>query len=206
MGGDHAKVVMMPPRRPDEDNDSPVVGNDAGLDVGEGGHHQVHRQLCRPCQAVVCRAGLLKRSVPARHVRRGRGIGLWGRKWREQEEGGGCNEEDNERQRAATRNLPCRNHRHHHCSHLCHRSTEDDRSGTKLMICRGTHARVMAMEHAIDAFLSINALPSSSSSPLSSVEGKEEEGRRWGRIRRRRWDDAALSLYLPDYHLVGHNL
>ncbi len=27
----------MPPMRPDEDDDSPVIGNDADLDVGEGG-------------------------------------------------------------------------------------------------------------------------------------------------------------------------
>jgi hypothetical protein len=50
------------------------------------------------------------------------------------------------------------------------------------MIFRGTHTRVMAMEHAIDAFLSIDAPPLLSSSPSSSVEGKEEEGRRRGRI------------------------
>jgi hypothetical protein len=196
----------MPPRRPDEDDDSPVVGNDTGLGVGEGGHHQVHRGRCRPCQAVVRRAGLLQLSVPARHVRWDRGIGLRGRKWREQEEGGGCNEEDNKWRQAATWNLPCRDHCHHHCSHLHHRSAEDDQSGTKLMICRGTHARVMAMEHVIDAFLSIDAPPSLSLLPSSSVEGKEEEGRRRGQIRRRRWDDAASSSYLSDYHLVGHNL
>jgi hypothetical protein len=51
------------------------------------------------------------------------------------------------------------------------------------MICMGTHTRVMAMEHAIDAFLSIDALPLLSSSPLSLVEGKEEDGRCWGQIR-----------------------
>ncbi len=158
-------MVTTLPRRPDEDNDSPVIGNNAGLDVGEGGRHQVHRQQCHPCQAVLRRAELLRRSVPARHIRRGRGIGLGGRKWWEQEEGGSCNEDDNERQRAATRNLPCRDHRHHNCSHLCHRDAKDDQSGTKPMICRGTHARVMAMERAIDAFLSLDAPPSSSSSP-----------------------------------------
>ena len=57
------------------------------------------------------------------------------------------------------------------------------------MIRRGTHARVMAMERAIDAFLSLDALPSSSSSSShsSSSKGEEEEdGRRRGRIRRRR--------------------
>jgi hypothetical protein len=74
------------------------------------------------------------------------------------------------------------------------------------MICRGTHARVMAMERAIDAFLSLDALQSSSSSPSSSAEGKEEEGRPWGPIRQRRRDDAVSSSYLSDYHLVGHNL
>ncbi len=196
----------MPPRRPNKDDDSPVVGNNAGLDVGEGGHHQVHRQQCRPCQAVVRPAGLLQRSVLVRHVCRGWGIGLRGRKWREQEEGGGCNEEDNEQRQVATWNLPCRDHRHHHCSHLCHRGAKDDQSGTKLMICRGTHARVMAMEHAINAFLSIDAPPLLLSLPSSSVEGKEEEGRCWGQIRQRRWDDAASSSYFSDYHLVGHNL
>jgi hypothetical protein len=199
-------VMTTPPRRPDEDDDSPVIGNDAGLDVGEGGRHQVHRRRCRPCQAVVRRAGLLRRSVPARHIRGGRGIGLRGRQWREQEEGGGCNEDNNERRRATTRNLPCRDHRHHHCSHLRRRGAKDDQSGTKPMICRGTHARVMSMERAIDAFLSLDAPPSSSSSPSSSFEGKEEEGRCRGQIRRRRQDDAASSSYLSDYYLVGHNL
>jgi hypothetical protein len=74
------------------------------------------------------------------------------------------------------------------------------------MICRGTHARVMAMERAINAFHSLDAPPSSSSSPSSLVEGKEEEGRCWGQIQQQRRDDAASSLYLSDYHLVGHNL
>jgi hypothetical protein len=64
----------------------------------------------------------------------------------------------------------------------------------------------MAMEHAINAFLSIDAPPSLASLPLSSVEGKEEKGRCWGQIQQQRWDDAALSSYLSDYHLVGHNL
>jgi hypothetical protein len=50
------------------------------------------------------------------------------------------------------------------------------------MICRGTHARVMAMESVIDAFLSLDAPPSSSSLPSSLVKGKEEEGRCRGQI------------------------
>ncbi len=206
MGEDRAKVVTTPPRRPDKDDNSPVIGNDADLDVGEGGCHQVHRQQCHPCQAIVRRAGLLRRSVPARHIRWGRGIGLQGRKWQEQEVGGGCNEDDNERRRAATQNLPCRDHRHHHRSHLCRRGAKDNQSGTKPMICRGTHARVMAMERAIDAFLSLDAPPSLSSLPSSSVEGKEEEGHCRGQIRQQRRDDAASSSYLSNYHLVRHNL
>ncbi len=50
------------------------------------------------------------------------------------------------------------------------------------MICRGTHARAMAMERAINAFLSLDAPPLSLLSPSSLVEGKEEEGRRRGQI------------------------
>jgi hypothetical protein len=47
------------------------------------------------------------------------------------------------------------------------RGAKDDQSGTKPMICRGTHARVVAMERAVDAFLSLDAPPSSSLSPSS---------------------------------------
>jgi hypothetical protein len=50
------------------------------------------------------------------------------------------------------------------------------------MICRGTHARVMAMERSIDAIFSLDAPPTSLSLPSSLVEGKEEEGCCWGQI------------------------
>ena len=49
------------------------------------------------------------------------------------------------------------------------------------MIRRGTHARAMAVERAIDAFLSLDPPQSSSSSSSPPREGEEE-----GRVRRRR--------------------
>ncbi|KAL3778718.1 hypothetical protein ACHAW5_006115 [Stephanodiscus triporus] len=93
------------------------------------------------------------------------------------------------------RNMPRHDHRHHHRHHRA-RCGANDQSGTEPMIRRGTHARVMAMERAIDAFLSLDAPPpqpsssSSSSSPShsSSSKGEEEGGGGCGRgcIRRRR--------------------
>jgi hypothetical protein len=55
------------------------------------------------------------------------------------------------------------------------------------MIRRGTHAREMAMERAIDAFLWLDIPPSSSSSPRGEEDGEEEEGRHGpGRCSRKR--------------------
>jgi hypothetical protein len=128
-------------------------GPDVALDRG-----QDQLVLCAPCPP-----GPRDWSVAA------------GEEMAEQEEGGGCNEDNNEWQQASTWDLPCHAYRHHHCSHLCCGGTKDDQSGIKPMICRGTHAKVRAMERATDAFLSLDAPPSLSLSPSS-----------WSRGRRRR--------------------